>query len=180
MAEDIPSILWHGNPFFCHTRTNYRPRNWRQKAEANGLLCMGSLIASERFMAPPSPDADVREARAAALAYAEANPGSVDVMDVQAFVDHHRDSEIAQHWRAAQSTNPLLRRHGVTRLTVDSLKRQRDGHLHYGPRPVARQVFQDVRDPLTGHTFRDVGYGMGTVEYAPKDCTCDECAGRQR
>jgi len=109
MAEDIPSLLWHGQPFFCHTRTNYRSKNWREKAERNGVLCMGALVASERFMAPESTDAEVSAARSEAVAYASEHPEAVDVMDVASFLSHHRDNDIARNWRASQAADPLLR-----------------------------------------------------------------------
>lgn len=63
--------------------------------------------------------------------------------------------------------------------TLDDLKEARDGHLGYGPKPRLRPVFEVERDPVTGHTFRTVE-GMGTVEYAPKGCGCDECTSRQQ
>lgn len=65
-------------------------------------------------------------------------------------------------------------------MTLDELKAVRDGHLRYGrKRRPPRPLFAATRDPITGHTFRTVE-GMGTVEYAPKDCGCPECASRHR
>jgi hypothetical protein len=65
------------------------------------------------------------------------------------------------------------------RPSLDALKRARDGHLRYGSKLSLRPLWTEERDPVTGHTLRTIE-GMGTVEYAPKGCTCRECEARKR
>lgn len=65
------------------------------------------------------------------------------------------------------------------RPSMEALKQARDGHLRYGKLSPLRPIALVTVDPVTGHTYREVP-GMGTVEYAPNGCTCDECAGRVR
>jgi len=65
------------------------------------------------------------------------------------------------------------------RPSLDALKQERDRQPTYGPALPVRARVEVERDLVTGHTFRTV-QGMGTIEYAPKDCKCPECEGRRR
>lgn len=90
-AEGIfPNVLWRGEPFLCHSKIDYEDECWQEQAEKNGELCIGSLLAAEDAVCPPSEFNAVRAARAAALLIRKANPAKFDVMNPTQFLKHHR------------------------------------------------------------------------------------------
>jgi hypothetical protein len=86
----VHSSLWHKEPFFCHTRTNYRRRDWRQVVEREGKLCLGALIFVGRAAYFPKPDdPEIAVALVEAMEGFRANSDSVDVMEGKEFIDYH-------------------------------------------------------------------------------------------
>lgn len=86
----IHSSLWHTEPFFCHTRTNYRRAGWLERAMRDGNLCLGALIfVGRETYFPKSDDPEVQSALRFAMEYAASHPGDVDVMEAREFIDYH-------------------------------------------------------------------------------------------
>jgi hypothetical protein len=101
--DEVVNAAWHGAPFYCHCRTDYRDPEWLERADRDGQLCRGFLIFRERMLAPESTDAEIRAAQRQVVAEADAEPTAVDVMPGQAFVAHHTmaPDEAAEFMRKA-------------------------------------------------------------------------------
>lgn len=90
---DVFRSLWHGEPFFCHTRTNYERSDWRSRAMRSGQLCLGGLAAAERWGLPVAHEDAYPEVVRARLAVRD---GVVCVDEVvvfeqpREFMDHHQ------------------------------------------------------------------------------------------
>lgn len=63
-AATVTSTLWHGEPFFCHSKIGYESDGWQSRAARAGKLCLGGLRFSDLMMAPPSDDPEIAAARA--------------------------------------------------------------------------------------------------------------------
>lgn len=97
----IHTSLWHKNPFFCHTRTNYERPDWRERAMVSGKLCTGALIFVGRDEWFPKPeDPEIQSAIQWAMAQYTAHPEQFDVMQGRAFMDHHQQAWLDGQARA--------------------------------------------------------------------------------
>jgi hypothetical protein len=102
--HEVVNHAWHGRPFYCHSRTDYTDARWQERAARTGVLCRGYLLFRHRMLAPENEDQDLREAEAQAVADAESDAGSVDVLEGLAFVAHHSMPADA---RGGHSMQPL-------------------------------------------------------------------------
>lgn len=96
----VHSSLWHKNPFFCHTKTNYQRRDWLEYAMENGNLCTGALIFIGRDEWFPKPDdPEIQRAIQWAMEQYRASPEKFDVMEARQFMEHHSTGESAEFFR---------------------------------------------------------------------------------
>lgn len=82
-VSSVLDTIWKGLPFFCHTRASYNRDDWAEKLEANGKLCLGGLAFSDKIMAPPSDDPEVRAARESI------DKSQIECMEPKEFQAHH-------------------------------------------------------------------------------------------
>ena len=87
--HEVVNAAWHGASFFCHTRTDYRRPDWRERAERDGQLCRGFLLFRHRMLAPDAADGEIHAAQAQVVSDAETDPDAVDVMEGLSFIRHH-------------------------------------------------------------------------------------------
>jgi len=87
-AGDVFRAIWKGLPFFCHSKINYKNKNWEEQAMKNGKLCTGGLVFAKRIMAPDREiqHDQIRSARKAALVYED----QIECMTAQEFSEHHK------------------------------------------------------------------------------------------
>lgn len=92
----VHTSLWHKEPFFCHTRTDYQREDWLDHAMKDGKLCLGALIFVGRDKwFPKCEDIEVQRALTWAMSQYEKSPEQFDVMEAKAFMAHHSTGESA-------------------------------------------------------------------------------------
>ncbi len=95
--ELVVRALWAGVAFFCHSRTKYT-RGWEERSERTGQLCVGFLLARDRFPGcPASPDPEIRAAEAQAKAKFYEHPEAYSVMAPPVFLAHHNMTPEERH-----------------------------------------------------------------------------------
>ena len=88
-VQSIFGELWHGQPFFCHTRTDYSRRDWLDRALTSGELCLGALLARHDWGMPDAKDPVIARAERDAVAQRAAEPDSFDVLPLAEWKAHH-------------------------------------------------------------------------------------------
>lgn len=83
-AADVFHELWHGQPFFCHSKINYARPDWLARALRSGRLCLGGLVAANRWHCPTPTDDTIRQARADV-----GDRDDVETMGAREFIDYH-------------------------------------------------------------------------------------------
>jgi hypothetical protein len=88
-AGSVFSSIWKGFPFFCHTRIDYKRKDWKERAMKKGPLCVGGLVFANKMRAPE------REIQHEPIRIAREKvrliESSVECMDPKDFAEHHKD-----------------------------------------------------------------------------------------
>lgn len=135
-TASVSSSIWHGEPFFCHTKIDYESAAWKERAERGGKLCLGGL----RFAAlMGAPDREVTDPEVLAARQAVAKRTDVECMKPNEFGEWHIKQDMAEFGRrraAAGLTHSAFGEHNAS----DRDEVPDDGSLSHLPDHVAAEV----------------------------------------